>query len=118
MIKRATLYTPASLNGGWLLISIDTALWLHKLSGYTHITIKTVSNYNPFNLFSLFLRLKNLSSYINKRKFRKYRSLINHSDFKNNKLSELASFATGKLDQANLTIGGLEIDFEREKLAK
>ncbi|MBD1146014.1 hypothetical protein IDH13_03915, partial [Pelagibacterales bacterium SAG-MED34] len=54
----------------------------------------------------------------NKNKFKKYRSLINHSDFKNNKLSELASFATGKLDQANLTIGGLEIEFEREKLAK
>ena len=118
MIKKATLYTPAPLNGGWLLISIDTALWLHKLSGYTHITIKTVSNYNPFNLFSLFLRLKNLSSYLNKNKFKKYRSFINHSDFKNNKLTKLASFAKGKLDQANLTIGELEIEFVRERLDK
>ena len=118
MIKKATLYTPAPLNGGWLLISIDTALWLHKLSGYTHITIKTVSNYNPFNLFSLFLRLKNLSSYLNKNKFKKYRSFINYSDFKNNKLTKLASFAKGKLDQANLTIGELEIEFVRERLDK
>ena len=68
MIKKTTLYTSASLNGSWLLTIIDTALWLNKFSGYNHITIKTISNYNPFNFFSLFLRLKNLSSYINKQK--------------------------------------------------
>jgi hypothetical protein len=116
--KKTTLYTSATLNGSWLLTIIDIALWLHKFSGYTHITIKPVSNYNPFNLFSLFLRLKNLSSYINKRKLKKYRSFISNSDIKNNKLTKLASFAKGKLDQANLTIGDLEIEFVRERLAK
>ena len=118
MIKKTTLYTSASLNGSWLLTIIDTALWLHKFSGYNHITIKTISNYNPFNFFSLFLRLKNLSSYINKQKLEKYRNFINHSSIKNNKLTKLSSFATGKLDQADLTIGDLEIEFVREKLAK
>ena len=106
------------MNGSWLLTIIDIALWLHKFNGYTHITIKTISNYSPFNLFSLFLRLKNFSSYINKRKFRKYRSFINNFNTKNKKITKLASFATGKLDQANLIIGDLEIKFVREKLVK
>ena len=118
MTKKTILYTSAKLNGSWLLTIIDIALWLHKFSCYTHITIKTVSNYNPFNVFSLFLRLKNFSSYINTRKFRKHISFKNNFDTKNKKITNLASFATGKLDQANLIIGDLEIKFEREKLVK
>ena len=118
MTKKATLYTPASLNGGWLLISIDTALWLHKSSGCKDITIKSVSNQKMFNFFNLLLRFKNLSSYLNKNKFKKLKSFITLSNSKNYKLSKLSNFAVGNIDHANLTIGDLEIKFVRVKAVK
>jgi len=116
--KKATLYTSATLNGAWLLISIDAALWLHKSDGYKEITICCVSNYNPLNFFSLLLRVKNLSTYLTKNKFKKLINFLNSSNSKKDKLSELASFATGRLDQASLVVDDLEIKFVRAKLGK
>lgn len=118
MRKKATLYIPATLNGAWLLISIDTALWLHKSDGYKEITICCAANYNPLNFFTLLLRVKNLSTYLTKNKFKKLRSFLNSSNSKKDKLSELASFATGRLDQASLAVDDLEIKFVRAKLGK
>ena len=118
MQKKATLYIPATLNGAWLLISIDTALWLHKSDGYKEITICCAANYNPLNFFTLLLRVKNLSTYLTKNKFKKLRSFLNSSNSKKDKLSELASFATGSLDQASLAVDDLEIKFVRAKLGK
>lgn len=118
MTKKATLYTPAALNGGWLLISIDTALWLHKSAGFEQITIKTVSNLSTFNFFNLLLRFKNLSSYLTKNKLNKLKKLIISPNSKNYGLSNLASFAIGKSDQARLNIDDLEIKFVRIKLGK
>ena len=117
-IKKATLYTSAILNGSWLLVSIDTALWLHKSDGYKEITICCAANYNPLNFFTLLLRVKNLSTYLTKNKFKKLRSFLNSSNSKKDKLSELASFATGSLDQASLAVDDLEIKFVRAKLGK
>ena len=71
MSNKATLYTSARLNGGWLLISIDTALWLHKSKGIKEVKIVTISDYSPFNLYNLILRLKNISVYFKKNKFKK-----------------------------------------------
>ena len=88
-IKKATLYTSAILNGSWLLVSIDTALWLHKSDGYKEITICCAANYNPLNFFTLLLRVKNLSTYLTKNKFKKLRSFLNSSNSKKDKLSEL-----------------------------
>ena len=113
MTNKAKLYTSALLNGSWLLTSIDTALWLNKLYGFKQVNIICISNYNIFNLFNLFLRFKNLSSYFKKKKLLKLWSLIKLSKSQNNKLSQLANFAVGNLDQANLTIGDLEIKFTR-----
>jgi hypothetical protein len=101
------------LNGPWLLITISTALWLHKTDGYKEVTINCVSNYNLFNFFSFLLRLKNLSSYLTKSKFKKLKNFLKFLNSKNNKLSEVASFAIGKSDQAHLIIGKLEINFVR-----
>jgi hypothetical protein len=117
-IKKATLYTSAALNGGWLLISVDAALWLHKSDEYKEITIRCIANYNPLNFFSLLLRFKNLSTYLTKNKFKKLRSFLNSSNSKKDKLSELASFATGRLDQASLVVDDLEIKFVRVKLVR
>ena len=118
MIKKATLYTPATLNGGWLLISIDTALWLNKSIGCKDITIKSVSNQKLFNFFNLLLRFKNLSSYLTKNKFKKLKSFITLSNSKNYKLSELANFAVGNIDRAYLTVDDLEIKFVRVRVGK
>ena len=60
-MKKATLYTSASLNGSWLLTSIDIALWLNKSEGFKEITICTCdSGHSSYNFFSLLLRFKNL----------------------------------------------------------
>ena len=121
MKKKANLYTSASLNASWLLISIDTALWLYKSDGFKKITINCISNYNPINLFNLLLRLKNLSSYLNKSKFKKLWKFLKSSKIKNStktNLSDLASFATGKTDKAFLKIDDLEIILIRKKLIK
>ena len=118
MIKKATLYTSALLNGSWLLASIDTALWLHKSDGYKQVNINCVSNINIFNLFNILLRFKNLSSYYKKSKIRKLFSLTEFSKSQDNSKSELANFAVGNIDHANLTIGDLEIKFVRVKAVK
>ena len=128
MIKKATLYTSATLNGSWLLMVIDTALYLHKFSGYTHVTVKIVSNYNPFNLFSLLLRIKNLSSYLT---FNKFKKLLRHLNFKykklesytnskyqKNNISELMNFTNEKIDETSIIIDDLKIEFVRKKFKK
>ncbi len=116
--KKAILYTSATLNGSWLLTSIDIALWLHKSDEFNEVTINCISNYNPFNFFSLLLRFKNLSSYITKNKLKKLKNFIKFSNSKKDKLSELANFATDKSDQAYLIIGNLKIQFVRIKSHK
>jgi hypothetical protein len=116
--KKATLYVAAPLNGGWLLITIDTALWLYKSDGFEEVTICCVSNYNPFNFFSLLLRLKNFHSYINKNKSKELINFTKFSNSKKDKNSELANFAVGKSDRAYLIIGNLKIQFVRLKLIK
>ena len=121
MKKKTTLYIPATLNGSWLLVSIDVALWLNKSDGFKEVTIICVSNYNIFNFFNLFLRLKNISSYFSKDKLKKLWNLVKSSKSsksQNIKFSELASFATGRSDQASLIIDDLEIKFGRVKADK
>jgi len=116
--KKAILYTSASLNGAWLLITIDIALWLHKENGFNKISISCISNYNPLNFFSLILRLKNISSYLTKSKIKKISKLTKSPKSLIASNSELASFAVGKLDHANLMIGDLKIEFVRIRLNK
>ncbi len=113
MTKKAKLYTSAALNGSWLLTSIDTALWLHKLDGFKKVNIICISNYNIFNLFNLLLRFKNLSTYLKKGKLWKLWSLIKISKSQNNRSSQLADFAMGNSDQADLIINELVIKFTR-----
>ena len=114
MIKKTTLFVPADLNGYMLLLSIDVALWLHKIDDYKLVTIKCISNYNIFNLFSLLLRLKNFFSYLTLIKFKKLTKFLNFK-LKKEKISELASFATGKIDHSRLVIDDLEIKLIRLK---
>ena len=126
--KKATLYTSAILNGGWLLICIDIALWLHKSDGYKQITIEQTTNYNPFNLFSLLLRIKNLSSYLTLNKFKKLFIYLNFkskklrnytiSKHKKHNISELTNFTNEKIDETSIIIGDLKIDFVRKKFKK
>jgi hypothetical protein len=117
--KKASLYTSAVLNGSWFLTSIDTAMWLHKLDGYKEITICCISSYNsPFNFLALLMRLRNLSSYLTKNKFQKLQNFLNPPKEKNNNYSEVALFCSGKVDQASMSIGELEIKFVRERLNK
>jgi len=111
--KKATLFTSATLNGGWLLITIDTALWLHKSHGFNDITITCCSGYSRLTFFSLLLRLKNFSSYSNMNKIKEFWNSLKSSKPQNNKLSEVASFAIGVSDQAYLIIGNLKIKFIR-----
>ena len=118
MKKKTTVYIPATLNGSWLLVSIDVALWLNKSDGFKEVTIICVSNYNIFNFFNLFLRLKNISSYFSKGKLKKLWNFVKSSKSQNIKFSELASFATGRSDQASLIIDDLEIKFARVKVDK
>ena len=118
MIKKATLYTSALLNGSWLLASIDTALWLHKSDGYKQVNINCVSNISIFNLFNILLRFKNLSSYYKKSKIKKLLSLIEFSKSQDNSKSELANFAVGNIDRAYLTVDDLEIKFVRVRVGK
>ena len=116
--KKAILYIPAPLNGAWLLICIDIALWLHKSDEFEEITISCVSNYNPFNFFNFLLRFKNLSFYITSNKLKKLSNFLKFSNSKKNKISELANFAIDKSDQASLIIGNLKIQFVRVKFSK
>ncbi len=119
--KKAKLFTTANLNAGWFLISIDTALWLKKSYGIKEITINTVSNYSSFNLFNILLRFKNLNIYLNEKKFKKLINFFKSSKFSKantNKISDVANFAVGNLDRANLSIDDLEIKFERTRLRK
>ena len=118
MSKKAILYTSATLNGSWLLITIDTAIWLHKFKGFKKVSIQCISNYNALNFFSLLLRLKNFSSYLTKSKFKKLFSFYKKIDSPLNNNSELASFAVGKIDRAYLILGDLEISFIRIKNRK
>ena len=118
MKKKASLYTSAPLDGAWLLISIDTAIWLHKKNGFQEISIYSIPKYNTFNIFGLFLRLKNLSSYLNKTKLKKIFNFFAPKKTYVKNGSELALFATGQLDQASLIIGDLNIHFFRIKLSK
>ena len=112
--KKTTLFVPADVNGSMLLVSIDVALWLHKIDDYKIVTIKCISNYNIFNLFSLLLRLKNIFSYLTLIKIKKLMKFFN-SKLKKEKISELASFVTGKIDHSSLIIDDLEIKFIRLK---
>ena len=126
--KKAVLYSSAILNGGWLLICTDIALWLHKSDGYKQITIEQTSNYNPFNLFSLLLRIKNLSSYLTLNKFKKLGRYVNfkskklrsyaNSKYQKDNISELTNFTNGKIDETSIIIGDLEIKFVRKKFKK
>lgn len=119
--KKAKLFTTANLNAGWFLISIDTALWLKKSYGIKEVTINTVSNYNSFNLFNILLRVKNLKIYLNKKKIKKLIDFLKSSKFSKvntNKISNVANFAIGNVDRANLSIDDLEIKFERTRLRK
>ena len=119
--KKAKLFTNATLNAGWFLISIDTALWLKKSYGIKEVTINTVPNYSSFNLFNLLLRIKNLNIYLNKKKLKKLISFLKSSKFSNNnsnKISDIANFAIGNRDKANLSIDDLEIKFERIRASK
>ena len=108
-MKKAALYTSVNLDGSWLPITIDIALWLHKTKGYNNISINCIANYNPLNIFSLLLRIKNISSYINTSKFKKF---IHHRESKKQK-TEFSNFAIGVSDQAILFLEGLEIKFKR-----
>lgn len=118
MSKKAILYTSATLNGSWLLVTMDIAIWLHKFKGFKKVSIQCISNYNTFNFFSLLLRLKNLSSYLTKSKLKKLFSFYKKIDSSLNNNSELANFAVGKLDRALLNVGDLEISFIRIKNRK
>jgi len=113
--KKTSLYTSATLNGGWLLYTIDIALWLHKSDGYEEVTVNCVSNNNHLNFFRLFLQLKNFSNYLNVKKFKNF---FTFSSAKKVKASELSNFALGRLDYANLVIGDLRIKFIRIKISK
>ena len=116
--KKAALYTPATLNGSWMLISIDAALSLQRSAGFKEITVICVSNYSIFNIFNFFLRLKNFSSYLKISKFKKLLNFLNLLKTKNKKFSELASFAIGRSNKASLVINDLEINFVRIKSNK
>lgn len=124
MTKKAIVYTSAKLNGSWLLVSIDYALWLHKSDGFKEVTISCISSCNSFNFFTALMRLKNLSLYLTKNKFKKLRNFITSSNnfnsvnLKKNTTSEVANFALEKSDQAYLTIGDLEIQFVRMRLGE
>ena len=118
MSNKVILYTPAALNGGWLLISIDAALWLHKSKGIKEVKILTISDYNPFNIYNLILRLKNISSYFKKNKLKKLINFLKFFQTQDKIISDISSFATGKSDEANLKIGDLEIQFQRKKFTK
>ena len=116
------------MNGSWLLMMIDTALYLHKFSGYTHVTVKIVSNYNLFNLFSLLLRIKNLSSYLTFNKFKKLGRYVNfkskklrsyaNSKYQKDNISELMNFTNEKIDETSIIIDDLKIEFVRKKFKK
>ena len=124
MTKKAIVYTSAKLNGSRLLVSIDYALWLHKSDGFKEVTISCISSCNSFNFFTTLMRLKNLSLYLTKNKFKKLRNFITSSNnsspinLKKNTTSEVANFALEKSDQAYLTIGDLEIQFVRMRLGE
>lgn len=109
-MKKAVLYTSANLDGSWLPITIDIALWLNKNKGFKSISINCIANYNRFHIFSLLLRIKNLRTYLKKSKFNKF---INPTNSKISKKTELANFAIGESDQMILSIEDLEIKFNR-----
>lgn len=116
--KNATLYTTAILNGSWMLISIDAALWLHRSKGFKEVNIICFSNYNIFNIFNLLLRAKNFHFYFKINKLKKLLNFLKPSKAQNNNISEVSNFAIGKSDKATLIIGDLKIRFSRIKSKK
>lgn len=116
--KKASLYTSASLNGAWLLISIDTAIWLHKQNGFREISVYTIPRYSPFNIFGFLLRFKNLTLYLNKAKLKKILNFFTPKSTMVDHSSELARFAVGQLDNTSLIVDDLNIHFFRIKLSK
>ena len=54
MVKnKAALFVSATLNGSWLLNTIDISLWLHKSDKYEEITVNCLENDDNFNLSKL-----------------------------------------------------------------
>ena len=118
MKKKGIIYTTAQLNGSWLLMSVDIALWLHKRDGYREIIVNCIPLNRSFNIFNLVMRFKNIFNYLKVNKLKKlckYLLLIKSCKKKN---SEITKFALGHLDHANLKISDLQIKFIRSKSKK
>lgn len=65
-MKKITLYTPATMNGAWFLVTIDCALWLSRKRNVNEIQVISYPINKYLNPFRFFLKIKNFQHYVKK----------------------------------------------------
>ena len=122
MVKKAIIYTSATLNGSWFLVALDCAIWLNRLHSFTHIKIITGETAKIFNPLHVLLKIINLPVYFSQGKLLKFMttrlSLSQDKTQTNQHTSEFSKFCNGELDFLKFKICGVYVEFCRIKMDK
>ena len=111
-MQKVILYTPATLDGGWFLATIDCAIWLSKKNSVEEIHVISYPINKCLNPFRFLLKVKNFLHYV--KKLRRGNKISCHfQDVVLNQNDELHQFMTNRINEFSINHKSIKIRFIR-----